>query len=304
MTSTGVLGPMTTVSTAGEAASGAERVRRWLRHAALGLLLAVLLGLAWLVAFGKLYEPGSDLGYNLGLAGGLLMLSMLVYPLRKRLRVLAGLGSMAGWFKFHMVAGIGGPLLILFHSTFKTASMNGSVALYAMLLVASSGVVGRFLYRHIHRGLYGRQITLAEAGEDLKASAESLRSVFALAADIEPRLKAFHDAAFAGIDSLRGRLWRFVSLRWRSRRLLRELRQEAKQALRRLARQEDLPRAELLLSYHLARQQIERYLDAVVCTSQLASWERLFSLWHVIHIPFLYLFVFSGIVHVLAVHMY
>ncbi len=39
-------------------------------------------------------------------------------------------------------------------------------------------------------------------------------------------------------------------------------------------------------------------------TSQLAVWERLFSLWHVVHIPFIYLLVLSGIVHVVAVHMY
>ena len=39
----------------------------------------------------------------------LLLLTLLLYPLRKRWRVFARLGRMAGWFRFHMVAGVGGP---------------------------------------------------------------------------------------------------------------------------------------------------------------------------------------------------
>ena len=295
---------MTVISMEGDVKSGTERVLRWAWRSSIALLIVVLLVLAWLVAFGKLYEPGSTLGYNLGLAGGLLMVSLLIYPLRKRVRFLAWLGRMESWFKFHMMAGIGGPLLVLFHSTFKIGSMNGRVALYAMLLVAFSGVVGRFLYRHLHRGLYGRQLTLADAENDLKASAESLNSIFSLQPDIELRLRAFYEENFAHLDSVILRVWRFVTLHWRSRRLAREIRRDAKLALKRLGREKQIPRSELIISHKLAREQVDRYLDAVVRASQFAGWERLFSLWHVVHIPFIYLLLFSGIIHVIAVHMY
>lgn len=295
---------MTVISMEGEVKSGTERVLRWAWRSSIALLVVLLLVLAWLVAFGKLYEPGSTLGYNLGLAGGLLMVSLLIYPLRKRVRFLAWLGHMETWFKFHMLAGIGGPLLVLFHSTFKIGSMNGRVALYAMLLVAFSGVVGRFLYRHLHRGLYGRQLTLADAESDLKASVASLDSVFALQPDIELRLRAFYAENFAHLDSITLRIWRFVTLHWRSRRLAREIRRDTKLALKRLGREKQIPRSELIISHKLAREQVARYLDAVVRASQFAGWERLFSLWHVIHIPFIYLLLVSGIIHVIAVHMY
>lgn len=295
---------MTVISMEGEVKSGTERVLRWAWRSSIALLVVLLLVLAWLVAFGKLYEPGSTLGYNLGLVGGLLMVSLLIYPLRKRVRFLAWLGRMESWFKFHMMAGIGGPLLVLFHSTFKIGSMNGRVALYAMLLVAFSGVVGRFLYRHLHRGLYGRQLTLADAENDLKASVESLGSVFALQPDIELRLRAFYAENFAHLDSVTLRVWRFVTLHWRSRRLAREIRRDAKLALKRLGREKQIPRSELIISHNLAKEQVAQYLDAVVRASQFAGWERLFSLWHVIHIPFIYLLLFSGIIHVVAVHMY
>lgn len=295
---------MTVISMEGEVKSGTERVLRWVWRSSIAMLVAVLLVLAWLVAFGKLYEPGSTLGYNLGLAGGLLMVSLLIYPLRKRVRFLAWLGRMESWFKFHMMAGIGGPLLVLFHSTFKIGSMNGRVALYAMLLVAFSGVVGRFLYRHLHRGLYGRQLTLADAENDLKASVASLNSIFSLRPDIELRLRAFYAENFAHLDSITLRVWRFVTLHWRSRRLSREIRRDAKLALKRLGRERQISRSELIISHKLAREQVDQYLDAVVRASQFAGWERLFSLWHVVHIPFIYLLLFSGIVHVIAVHMY
>ena len=61
-------------------ASGDNAAVRVLGRGLLVLLMLLLLGLAWLVAVDHPYEPGSDLGYNLGLVGGLLMVSLLFYP--------------------------------------------------------------------------------------------------------------------------------------------------------------------------------------------------------------------------------
>lgn len=301
---TTALGPMTVISMDGEAKSSTEKVFRGAWRAAIALLVAILLFLAWLVRNGHLYEAGSDFGYYLGLVGGLLMLSLLLYPIRKRFGAYDRFGKMETWFRFHMIAGITGPLLVLFHSTFRTGSMNGAVALYAMLLVALSGVVGRFLYRRVHRGLYGKRLTLEEASANLKACAENMGSVFALRPDIEPRLQEFQSEALEVEGSWGQRAWKFLTLRWRCRELSRELRRDAKSALRKLGRKKRVQHQQLILNYQLARRQIDKYLDAVLKASQLTVWERLFSYWHIIHIPFLYLLVFSGVVHVVAVHMY
>lgn len=295
---------MTVISLEGEANSSSEKVLRGVWRVSILVLVSLLVFLAWLVRAGGIYDSNSDFAYNIGLIGGLLMLSLLLYPLRKRIPALERLGKMESWFKFHMVAGITGPLLVLFHSTFKTGSLNGAMALYAMLLVAISGVVGRFIYRHVHRGLYGNQLTLAEASAELQACAEHVRSVYALRPDIEPRLQAFHDAAFEQAGSWPSRAWRFASLKWRSQRLAKAVRRDAKNALRKQFRKHGGGRREVIVNYRLAREQIDRYLDSVVKASQLSVWEKLFSFWHIVHIPFLYLLVFSGVVHVVAVHMY
>lgn len=304
MSNATVLGPATVISMDGPAKSRAESILRWLWRGALAALVLMVLALVWLVVVARPYEAGSPLGYNLGLAGGLMMLSLLLYPLRKRVRWLERLGRMESWFNYHMAVGIGGPLLILFHSTFRTGSMNARVALYAMLLVVASGVVGRFLYRHIHKGLYGHQLTLAEVQADLQTSTDNMTSVFALEPGIEARLRTFHEQAFAPLDGIGARMWRFMSLRRQGRRVAREVRREVKRALMRQRREQGKPRAQLALSYRLAKDQIDTYVGAIVRAAQLAGWERLFSLWHVVHLPFLYLLLLSGIVHVIAVHVY
>jgi len=302
---TETLDTLTDISLESEAKLSWEWIRRFLGRLAILLLSALLLFLAWQVSAGHLYEAGSDFGYNLGLVGGLLMLALLLYPLRKRWVIFDDrFGKMESWFKFHMVAGIGGPLLVLFHTTFRVGSTNAAAALYSMLLVAGSGILGRFIYRHIHHGLYGRQVALSEATADVEAASECMGSIYALRADIEPRMRDFREMAFDPRGTLSGRVWKFMTLRWRSHRLAKSIRFDAKTELVKRWRQERGPRRELVLNYRLAREQIDHYLESVVKASQLTVWERLFSLWHLVHVPFLYLLVFSGVVHVIAVHMY
>lgn len=304
MSNAAILGPATKISMNGPAKSRVERALRALWRAALALLLLSVAALAWLVVVARPYDAGSDLGYNLGLAGGLMMLSLLLYPLRKRFRPLERLGRMEAWFRYHMLLGIGGPVLVLFHSTFRIGSMNARIALFSMILVAVSGIIGRFVYRHLHQGLYGRKVSLSDAEAELKTSSENLLSVFAQSPKVEARLAAFREEAFAPLERVAPRVFRFLTLRWRGHRLAKEVRSEVRKALARQGREQGRPRAELILNYRLAKEQILTYIDAIVKVAQLEQWERLFSLWHVIHIPFLYLLLLSGIVHVIAVHMY
>jgi hypothetical protein len=299
------LGPMTEIPTKGAPRSGTERILRWTWWTGIGMLVLLLIAFAVLIFMGPSpYKSGDDIGYNLGLVGGLMMLSLLLYPLRKRVRFMDRLGPMRYWFRYHMVAGIAGPVLVLFHSTFRLGSMNGSVAFYAMILVATSGVVGRFLYRHIHRGMYGQHLTMTDAEKDLATSAEGMDTVFSEYPEIHQRLKAFREFAFAEIDGMAPRLLRFMTLKFKGRRLSRAVRERLKRAMKKAKREQRLTRPQRILAYRLAKEKTDAYVEAVCEASQLSSWERLFSMWHVIHIPFLYLLIVSGIVHVVAVHMY
>ncbi len=284
--------------------AASDRILQSALRIVLTVLACILIVIGWKVWVTKPYEAGSTLGYNLGLSGGLAILSLLVYPMRKRFKILRRMGAMLAWFRYHIVVGIGGPVLILFHSTFHTKSMNASVAFYAMLLVVASGIVGRFVYRRVHHGLHGSILTLSVAEDQLKASAEHVRRGLVQYPGIELHLDEFRKIAFAPLDSNFSRLWRFMTLRargqatasyylWQIRRTLHDARTSNK-----------ISRRQEQLGNSIAKRWIYNYINAVCNASQLKSWERLFSLWHVVHVPFLSLLVFSGVVHVIAVHMY
>jgi hypothetical protein len=52
------------------------------------------------------------------------------------------------------------------------------------------------------------------------------------------------------------------------------------------------------------REKIIAYLRAVRDAAQFHTYERLFSWWHIFHIPLVYMMVFSAVYHVYAVHAY
>src|SRR5271168_1424255 len=116
--------------------------------------------------------PQRGLGYWLGIVGGSMMLLLLVYSARKRYSWLRWMGGIPAWFEFHMVLGVVGPVLILFHANFHTGATNSNVALFSMLLVAGSGVVGRYIYTRLHARFESHEDTL----EQLKAVGERLRA--------------------------------------------------------------------------------------------------------------------------------
>src|ERR1017187_9299663 len=89
------------------------------------LIVITLLMLAgFFISHDHLYKPGDKIGYNIGLAGGLMMLTLMLYPLRKRVGFMKNWVVLPIWFKWHMVFGILGPALIMFHSTFYIGSTN------------------------------------------------------------------------------------------------------------------------------------------------------------------------------------
>jgi hypothetical protein len=270
------------------------------------LVTCALIAIGYLIATQKLYKPGDQLGYNLGLVGGIMLLSLLLYPLRKRIRFLKSLGGLPTWFKWHMIFGILAPTLILFHSTFIIGSINAGMALVAMLLVSGSGVFGRFFYTKIHKGLYGRQANLNELQKDM-ATAGSAKSSLSFAPEIEKQLEEFRARTASISKGGDAGLWHFATIGIRSVLLSRKLAIELHHAMYSMAEEANwgsaqMRRLELLFDEN--KKLIEDYIKAVRDVVQFHTYERLFSWWHIFHIPLVYLLVFSGIFHVISVHMY
>jgi len=285
----------------------------------------IFIGIVGVITFGgyfvvypqTLYKPGEELfdfGYNLGLAGGLMMLTLLLYPLRKRWKFIENLGFLPTWFKWHMVLGILGPLTIVFHSTYHvyipfihpTGSINAAVAMYCMLLVSGSGTFGRFFYTKIHHGLYGRQANLNELRAEMEQTGD-VKSLFNFAPNVEKALEDFRGRAEKyGKESGYGFV-NFVKVGLEASSLVRKLSQELREAMRTQAREHNFNAQQLAsmeTMYQEYREKLVAYLRAVRDTAQFHTYERLFSWWHIFHIPLVYMMVFSAFYHVYAVHAY
>lgn len=259
------------------------------------LLFLVLASAIYLIARSGLYTPGSDIGYNLGLVGGVMMLALLGYPLRKRVGWLSSAGRVSKWFSVHMVLGVAGPSLILLHCTLQWRSLNAAIAFWCMVIVASSGLLGRYLYRHLHQGLYGRQLTLTEVRTDAATSLGKTRE--RLRAESADDLRAIMDAFLRKSAVVEAHGWK----RPLSLALLGLHVRRAQSRL--LAGTRDSSDG----SPYPSQETVDIAVDcirSVQRSAQFLPYERLFMLWHVLHVPLVLLLVLSVIAHIVAVHMY
>jgi len=293
--------PATATTTQERGKSPARKPRR--SFYGYSLLIATLC-LGWLLRDRGLVDPAEGLGYWLGIIGGSLMLLLLLYPAGKKSSLLRRLGLVKHWFRIHIVFGLVGPSLVLYHCNFSVDAMNSKVALYSMLAVALSGIIGKHFYARIHRGLYGKRAGIEELRSDISESLENSRG---LAAILPRFIKKLHDisAELMGdqitksISLRRSLSWTFRYYIVRARLyflIQRELRARAMVSETLQARSKNLRRT----ANAYAALQVGRMRQV----AQLSFYERLFSLWHVFHMPLFLLLVISALVHVLAVHMY
>jgi len=261
------------------------------------LIILLLLGLGWYQRDDSYFEAESGLGYALGIVGGSLMLLLLLYPVRKRLRSMDRFLSIKFWFRLHMLFGILGPVAILYHSSFSLGSMNSSIALVCMLLVASSGIVGRYLYVKIHHGLYGTQTQLTE----FKSLAEKQREVLL-------RVLPHGDRIINELEGLEIIATTQAHGLFHSSRLRRITKVEIKK-IRKLVHKvlKHGYKKEKCISKKAATvilKGTDDYFNIVKRAADLRVNERLFSWWHILHFPLFLMMLFTGIIHVFVVHMY
>ena len=246
----------------------------------------------------------NGIGYGLGITGGVMMLVLLLYPARKRLRFMRKLGPVKYWFKTHMMLGVLGPSCILFHANFHLGSLNSNIALACMLMVASSGLIGRYIYSKIHYGLYGGKATLEQLRSDKEHAGGYLEALFALSPGLGDRLQAYEAAVLnkrAGVfGSALRRLTLSVRGRWAYFILLRKLRAALKLELR----HKRMTAAEVRKHSRSAKLYLSAYLATIERITVFSFYEKIFSMWHVLHMPLFLMMLVSGIVHVIAVHMY
>jgi hypothetical protein len=249
-------------------------------------------------------SPQRGVGYALGIIGGSMMLLLLIYSARKRAPWLRWMGGIPLWFEIHMVLGIVGPVLVLFHSNFKLGAANSNVALFCMLLVAGSGIVGRYIYTRLHARMDGHEYSLEQlraVGARLRSQSTSiafLPGVLDAIDRVEQRLILPPKNFVARVPHLMTGGVRMALARWHVRR-------EIKRAVVVAVRSDSA-----LIARHAQRissaatRYADRRLEAGRRVAEYQLYARLFSFWHVLHIPLFFMLLIAGIVHVVAINVY
>ena len=153
---------------------------------AAGLLLA-----GWLIRDQHWLTAERGVGYVLGIVSVLCMLVLLLYPLRKRFRILKFIGPLPKWFRNHMILGVSAPIAALYHCNYQLGSLNSRIALFSALTVAGSGLVGRFIYSRIHHGLYGRKANLKELLARVKTTTPGVGRLGTFVPELHKRMTQF-----------------------------------------------------------------------------------------------------------------
>jgi len=265
-------------------------------------LVAAVIALGWWLRNEGYLVAENGAGYWLGIIGGSLMLLLLTYSLRKRVRFLKRALPVKWWFQMHMALGVIGPVCILFHSNFHLGSLNSNVALVCMLLVAASGIIGRYIYTRIHTGLYGERIRLRETLAEFRILFSDLSAL----AVTQPQRKLAEDILKAVTQIVTEAEQKRSVSRKQNRQRIQKINQDLGRLVNSLEQShKTLPATVELTQAHTRLQ--EDYQALLLMLRKIPGlelFERMFSLWHIIHIPIFVLMIITAIIHVVVVHMY
>lgn len=138
-----------------------------------GLTVLLLAWLGFLVHSSPRFA-GSGIGAVFGIAGAVLMLVPLAYPIAKRIgffrdRITAHV-SLQSLMTLHVYSGILGPLLAIIHTGHKFESWLGITLTAVMLLVVVSGFVLRYLLTYVAHEIKDKLLLLQTARGDLDSA--------------------------------------------------------------------------------------------------------------------------------------
>lgn len=229
-------------------------------------------------------KPSGLIGHGLGIAGSLFMIiGMLSYMARKRYRFLSRMGLLKHWLEFHIFLCTLGPILILFHTSYKFGGLV-AVSFWSMVAVFLSGIIGRFIYIQIPRSIEGRELSLNEVKGMKSDVAGIVRSNYNLD---EESYNILVDSIKKKVELYRKNPFvRYISKYLDDRRSL--------NSVRTVLRKNKLPDSEYNKVMALVRDDIR--LNRRI--ERLDTMQNLFKYWHVAHLPFALVMLIIMVIHV------
>lgn len=211
------------------------------------------------------FKPSGAFGHGLGIVGTLLIaFGVAIYIARKKYGFMERQLRLKYLLEFHIFLCTLGPIMVLFHTSFKFGGIV-SISFWSMVAVVASGVIGRYIYNQIPRTVQGKEIGLEKLQEQQQHMQLNLRTAGYFNAEELGVLDAIK-------DNQRAHLQQAVTL-------LKKKNQNAAtiRAVKKVLREER----------RLSRR-IRNY----------NRMEQLFKYWHVAHKPFALIMLIFALVHV------
>ena len=235
-----------------------------------------------------LLKPSGPVGHFYGIIGsGLILVGVIVYSTRKRVRLFASLGTMKHFLEFHIAVCLVGPILIAYHATFKLGGIVG-VGFWSMMAVVISGFIGRYLWVQIPKGIEGQALSIKELETENARLLTLLKEHHEFSPAQTLALDRLIDATMpsrgTSLRALRAVVWHDVRLFFRRRALSAWL----------SANGVYIDQVSACVSIAGRRSILHR---RILFLEQLQS---AFQHWHVIHLPFTVVLLIIFLVHVAA----
>ena len=229
-------------------------------------------------------KPSGIIGHGLGIIGSLFMIiGVSAYMIRKRMRSLSRIGLLKYWLEFHIFLCTMGPIMVLYHTSFKFGGIV-AVSFWSMVAVFASGVIGRFIYLQIPRSIEGKELSLNEIRNMKGDVAEIIKTSYNLdeqsyniiIESLKKKVGVYYNNAFV----------RYIKNRKEDRRSIR--------MVKKVLKNNKLPRAEFGKVLKLVEDEItiNRRIE------RLDTMQSLFRYWHVAHLPFALVMLIVMVIHV------
>jgi hypothetical protein len=231
-------------------------------------------------------KPSGNYSHGLGIIGTLMIIiGVSTYSTRKRVRKLWNVGRLSYWLEFHIFLCLLGPILIVYHTTFKAGGI-ASISLWTMLSVVSSGVIGRYLYNQIPRNMKGANLSYEEIAREIDQLGQRL-----LKLPLGDRLVAVIDEAFAPVAKPQT-FGESIAALIQVQRIKHQTRKGIESVISRSHSSSELAKQ----MFEAASERASLFQKSLV----LVQVERGFYYWHAIHFPFSIIMFLTLTAHVLV----
>ena len=220
-------------------------------------------------------KPSGTESHGYGVVGtAMIVVGVATYSTRKRVRTFANAGGIKYFLEFHIFLCLLGPVLVLYHTTFKFGGLV-AVAFWSMTAVVLSGFIGRYLYQHIPKNIQGNELSMKELEAESDRLSDFLRTEYHLPADV---LALFDDIGLHRSDIVDAGL---LKLLWYM--IQGDLsRVQRMQKVRAILHQYSI-------DIHSSKGILRVANDRIILRQRILLLEKirqLFHYWHVVHLPF------------------